>query len=298
MEERIIDREEGRGIRLTTTPEGETDAVDALTPETEGEESEAEAILTLPEGDEYDEDLVGLTPSQLKEELARRERAKKEAMEMSAKLTEEGEALLAEGDFAGAEGCFAQAIVYGYADERATEGLWNARTHGFTEIEPLLTPEASEELEENEEARELVVARLGEALRAEREKAEGEEKELAPVFEAKQKERREAFAANKAYYLLRFGISFGALVVFLVACAVSASFILRTMSIAPVVLTAVFGGLAFVSLAVTVVFTRGLVVASRLCRKNEKLSSTEEGARLQGLREKLSALSRILGEKE
>lgn len=110
MEERIIDRE--REIKIKRKREGD-DAVDALAAdETEDEIPEEELVLEFPEGEEYDEDLVGLTPSQLKEELARREKALSEAREESKKLAALGEEKLAEGSYDEAESLFGQATVY------------------------------------------------------------------------------------------------------------------------------------------------------------------------------------------
>ena len=67
MEERLIDKDESRKIKIKHTAEGE-DVVDALAPDGEEEaveEEETDYIVELPEEDEeYDEDLVGLTPSQ------------------------------------------------------------------------------------------------------------------------------------------------------------------------------------------------------------------------------------------
>ena len=87
MEERIIDNE--REIKIKRK-RGVIDAQDALAEDTEVQDEEEEVVLEFPDG-EYDEDLVGLTPAQLKEELARRERAKREALDAQTKLMAEGE---------------------------------------------------------------------------------------------------------------------------------------------------------------------------------------------------------------
>lgn len=288
MEERIIDKDEARKIKLKRTQEGETDAVDALA------EGEDEVEFEFPEDGEYDEDLVGLTPSQLKEELERRERALREAKEECAKLLTEGKALLKKGNFEEAETVFGQATVYDMENVEAMEGLWTARTRDFTTVEPLYDMAIAEELASDEAARKLVCTRLGKQMTAAREEYASEEEKLRPAVEGKQAERREAFVANRKYYLIRFGAALAALVLFLIGVGVSADHILRTQSITPIVLTVVFGVLSFVALVVLFVFSRKLIVAARLCSENEKYSSTEDGQRLAFLQERLYILKEIL----
>ena len=89
MEERIIDDEYGRGIRLRKTADGYVDVTDELA-ENDTEEKEVnydEISFEFPELDEDDEDLVSLSPE---EALALRKRKAEEA----ARLKAEEEALL------------------------------------------------------------------------------------------------------------------------------------------------------------------------------------------------------------
>ena len=294
MEERIMDDEEARKIRLKRTKNGATDAVE----DTEGADDEAfeeEILLELPDSDEYDEDLVGLTPSQLKEEPERRERAKKEAHDESVSLTQEAEVLLEKGEFAQAADLFAQAVLYDPENEHAAKSLWLARTQNFENLEPLYQTEYAEELSESDLQREFVLSKAGEALKKAREEYASEEKALAPAVESKLEERREAFGENLRYYRKRFIICAWMFALGIIAIIVSSGYILRTQSIAPIVITAIAGVLAFADLLCAIFFLRKTYVAMRLCRQNEKLSSTEDGARLEHLRESLYALDCILG---
>lgn len=294
MEERLIDDE--RQIKIKRKREG-ADVVDALAEDTEEEIPEEELILELPEGDEYDEDLVGLTPSQLKEELARRQRALEEAREESEKLTAAGEEKLALGEAEEAEGYFEQAVFYNPENVAAGKGLWQARTKNFKNEEAFFEGTNAEELNAApEEVRAYVLERAGNWLKSERKKCRAEEQPLAEQVEAKQEERRAPFLANRKYYLLRFGICFAAFALLLIGSLVSASYIFTTRSALPVGLCAGFGAAALVALVCTILFTRKLVVAQRLCRDNEELSSTEEGVRLKYLQERLRCLDLILGE--
>lgn len=291
MEERIVDKDDPRLIRIKRTDEGETDAVDALA---EGEEEEV--LLSLPE-DEYDEELVGLTPSQLQKELERRAKAEEEARAECARLVEEGEKHLSEREYEKAETFFAQAACYTFADERIMRGLWIARTRDFTEYEPFYNAAYAEEFSASEEdVKKFVRGRAEERLRKELEEAEEEERRIAPDVEAKQEERRKAFAGNKRFYSVRFCAMLGAFFAAVVALAVSAGFIVRTQSPLPVIFTAVFGACALAFCIASLALSRKLLVAHRLCRENEKLSSTEAGARLSLLRNKIYCLGLILND--
>ena len=182
--------------------------------------------------------------------------------------------------------------------EAAAKGLWTARTKNFTDAEAVFARGAAEELAGSETARALVVEKIGETLKTLRASYAKEEAEIAPVFENEQAERREAFAANRRYYLIRFAAFLCAAVLFAIGIAVSGSFLLRTQGNLPVILMGVFGGLTLVAIAAAIVYARKLYVASSLYAANEKLSSTETGARVQFLRERLYALALVFGETE
>lgn len=154
MEERIIDDEYARGIRLKKTKDGYVDVTDELSekaketpPETEedsvleGEltesledpeaEPEEEVSFEFPELEEDDEDLVNLTPE---EAIALRK--KKEAEEAARRaeykrLCEEGEELLLSGSFKAAELKFEKALPLDEEAADAAVGYWRARTSDF-----------------------------------------------------------------------------------------------------------------------------------------------------------------------
>ena len=305
MEERIIEKDELRKVRITRK-NGKEDVIDdalpADMPPADGAEdaqtplSEEEEYSVEFEGEEYDEDLVGLTPTQYRAEIERRERAAREAREACEKLCAAGEERLAAEDWAAAEGLFGQALTH-EENARAEEGLWAARTRGFTAEDVLYTEEGAQSFARaGEEAREKVFSAFGEKLRAAQKEAFAEAEPLKKQVEAGQAERRGPFRANRNYYLLRLGIAFGVFVLLLIGTGVSASYLLRIQSALPVALTGAFGALAFAALVVTVVYVRKTLVAVRLCRENEKLSSTEEGMRLAELQRRLACLAAVFGE--
>ncbi len=289
MEERILDEDEGRGIRIKRTADGETDAV-------EGTEAEEEEVaFEFPE--EYDESLAGMTQTQVEEELARREKARQEALETYRRLTEEGNALLAEEKFAEAEEKFAEAAMYGAENDDAVIGLFTAATKNFTDTERLYSAERAEDLERLETGRKLLREKFGERLSAERQSYREEIETLRPTVEAKQAERREAFAANKKHYVIWTSVSLFLAAVFAIATAIAADNILKVSDgSVPIALTIVFGVLTFVSVTMLAVFGLQLVGANRLCRENEKIDSTKDGARLSELSRRLDVLGVIFEE--
>ena len=304
MEERIIDQDELRKVRVTRT-DGGLDVVDDTLPEdaVPPAEQDEEGIAELKEeyavefeGEEYDEDLVGLTPTQFKEEMERRERLAREAHEASEKLCAEGDVLAAAEDFAAAEEKYESALLQEPSSERAEHSLWAARTKNYTSDEALYTRRVAEEFPDaSEEVRARVFEVFGDGLRADRAETQAEAEPLRAAVEEGQRTRRGPFRANRNYYMVRLGIALGVLALFLVGICVSASFILRTQSPAPVALTGAFGVLAFAALVMLVYFSRKTFVAVRLCRENERLTSTEEGTRLAELEEKLACLALVLG---
>lgn len=292
MEERIIDKDELRGVKKKRTG-GEEDVVD-INDDAQDEADEASPDYAIEFEGEYDEDLVGLTPSQLREELERRERLREEAHAEAVKYLASAEEKFAAGNFRGAEKDFAEARLYEDSEE-TEERYYAAVTQNYTDVSRLLERDkAAEFAYAGERARQSVLSVFGEALRSERAEAEERAQPLRERVRADMEARRAPFAANKKYYAVRFLIALAALVVFAVGIAVSASFLLRTQSIAPTVLTIAFGACTFLAFLVVLFFTRKLYVAARLCRENEKLSSTEEGAELQTLEDRLAVLADVL----
>lgn len=295
MERRVLEEDELRTIKVKRNAEGGIDDVVDPLAEDVGEDEELIIEIPEPESDEYDEDLVGLTPEQLKAELARREQAEKEAMQKRDELIKEGQARLSEEDFEGAVAFFEQATLYDSESEEATRGLWLARTRNFTDDAPFYKEETALLVaQSDDQMKAFLREQVGERLSLKRAELEEQAAPLRERVAEGQNERRGAFQANRAYYLLRFSIFAVLAVAFAVGCAVSASFLVRTTGSAPLICLICFAALTLVSLIVTLLFSRKLVVANRLCRANERLSSTEEGAQLEELEQTLDCLKLVL----
>ena len=173
MEERIIDDEYGRGIRLKKTKNGYVDATDELAEEKkaktgdetkneltdeiedeieneiDGEETEAEAadevLFEFPEED--DEELAALSAEDAAALIKKREEERKQREEKAEKLCAEGEALLekAKAETAGTDGNgwkaaaekFDAALVEIPCYTRAALGFWRAKTCYGEDLQPL-----------------------------------------------------------------------------------------------------------------------------------------------------------------
>ncbi len=302
MEERLIDKDESRKIKIKHTAEGE-DVVDALAPDGEEgaiEEEEADYIVELPEEDEqYDEDLVGLTPSQLQARMEAKKRAEERARAEYEKLMGEANAALGKNDLAAAEPLFAQASLYECDDGTAKRGLWHCRTQGYQDIEVFTDPDAAHEFYwAEEEVRAEVLGKLEGRIRERRDALLEEIKPLRTSYEREQAVRAEAFGANRRYYLLRTLIVLAVVIALAVGAAVSATYILKRGDSLPLILTIVFAALAVITLVVFLIYLLKTVNAARMCRANEKLSSTDAGMRLAELDERVAALTLALGEAE
>ena len=312
MEERIIE-DEGRTIKVKRNALGGIeDATDGALPEggaaegasspdagPGGTEEDVEFAVDFPE-EEYDEDMVGLTPSQLKRAQEERERARREAEEARDKLIAEGKKALSSLDYAAAEKSFSQALTYDEESVEALLGVWESRTQGFTDDSPFFIEENAEKFAGmSEEVRSSILERVESRLQDARQGILEEMRPLKAAVEEAREARRGALDANKRYYLVRtaaFGI---AAVLFLALMGVFSAFLLRTSGSWPAVCMAVFGGLALLCLIFLVVFLRGLVFALRLSHDNEKNEGTEDGRRLALLEREEHCLRLVLeGEEE
>lgn len=280
MEERLLDDKESRRLKLVQTEDGGVDAV-------EGEGSDPVFELS------GDEELLGLTPSEREEALKERERARKEAAEQFEALLKEGEEKLNASDYDGAAKCFEQALLYDVESEPAQMGLWRGITSDFREIEPLLTEENVGRLLEMEVCP-RVLKELEVPLRVAQEETKREEAELEPAVTEAREKRRKAFAANRSYYAKRTFLFFCIAVLFAIGTAIAGNSILRTQSIVPVALTIVFAVLTAAGVAVLIYFLGKFYAAEKLCRTNEDPASTESGARLQVVQERMELLDRLL----
>ena len=298
MEERIIDDEYGRGIRLKKTKDGYVDVTDELAEKGEkaeetGAEYEGEEVafeFPMLDSDEDDEELVGLTP----EEAAAFRKAEYE------RLCKEGEELLTTGSFKAAELKFEKALDL---DEEATDasvGYWRAKTSDFAEPDVLADEYVEAGIESLEydlgyKATDIIREKYRGAFEKRYEELLSEERPLASEVGAKQESRRAAIKARLKRSFLGFLLSAvptAALAVLTIVLGLQNFTTRENTYILPTILCG--AGFAVVFIAF-ILLTNKWINDMRIYRANERLSSTEEGARLEEVRDYLDLYGALLG---
>ena len=305
MEERIIDDEYGRGIRLKKTADGYVDATDELAEqensaaEQEGKKPVDEIMFEFPDMEEDDEDLVGLSPE---EALALRKKKEEEAaalLKQYQQVCAEGDALLAAGSFKAAELKFEKALGLDGEAKEASVGYWRAKTADFTNPD-VLAEEYVEAGFENLEfdlgyrAVDEIKEKYKTVFETRIAQLEAEEKPLAEEIEEKQSQRRLVLKERMKRSVLWFGVAMLPMLVFLGLGIYFGSQILSTPDGRYVTPTIVFAALFAVALIAFGVTVNKLLNTVRITRANERLSSTDEGLRLQYLRDLKEIYTRFL----
>ena len=296
MEERIIDDEYGRGVRLKKTDKGYVDVTDeALETEaqtTDGaDEYEEEFAFEFPvlETDEDDEELATLSPE---EALALRKKKEEEAKARKAayeQTCQEGERLLNEQSYQAAELKYEKALSL---DDEATEasvGYWRAKTEDFKNPDVLVSEYAEAGIESLEydlgyAAAEQIKRDYRSVFERRVQELEREETPLATSVEEKQSRRREILKERikrSGVTLLAVGLPTLALLILTIVIGLK-NFTTRenTYVVPTVVLAAIF----FVAFIATVLCANKFLNDLRMNRANEKLSSTADGEKLLQIR--------------
>ncbi len=302
MEERMIDDEYGRGIRLKKTKDGFVDVTDELAEGKveEGEETTEELSFEFPimEGED-DEDLVGLSPE---EALKLRQQKEEEAKIRRAKYDEEcaiGQKLLDDNDFAGAEAQFEKALALDKVATEASVGYWRAKTENFANPDVLVGEYADASIESLEydlgvEAVEIIKKEHKEALQARYAQLQEEEKPLAERVATSMSLRREVISDR----LKRRAIFFACIALPLAAALVlTVVFTLRLFT--PngekyMIYTIVSGACAFLFFLAFIFATNKLVNVLRMKKANEQVGGTEDGDKLVEIRDYMTIYENLL----
>lgn len=290
MEERIIDEEYGRGIKLKKTQDGYVDVTDAAT-DVEMEEGE-EVSFEFPvfDTDEDDEDLVGLSPEEAMKLRQQKEEEARARLEEYERLCDEGEQLLDTGSFKAAELKYERAMGLDEKATRATVGYWCAKTSNFEDADVLAEEYADEGVENLEfdlgyEAVVEIKEKYKATLQTRYDEICQEEKELLERVEEGQNRRRGVLQENRKKTAIIFAVSAAVAVVTLVLAIYFGLMNFRvsdTRYMVPTIIFVALFGVAFIGFGFC---TNKFVNACRIYRENERLSSTEEGARVERLRE-------------
>lgn len=302
MEERIIDDEYGRGVRMKKTEDGYVDVTDA-TLDTEEEGDEIAFEFPVLETDEDDEAIAGLTPEQAMEVIRKREEEARRRKEAYDTACSEGEALLAEGDFAGAEKTYERALKLDDEAEEASVGYWRAKTANFTNPDALVAEYADASIESLEfDLGYNATERIKTTYKAELEKRYleicEEEAPLAVAVETKQTKRREILKARLSRATTAFVFATLPMATLLVLTIVFGAKMFSTPDNTYVLPTILLGVAFFVAFIVFMVFTNKWINVLRIRRANEKLTATEDGARLQKLRDYKTIYESLVNKEE
>ena len=290
MEERIIDDEYGRGIRMKKTKDGYVDVTDAAL-ETEAEEETAEEMtFEFPDIEEDDEDLVGLSPE---EAAALRKKKEEEAAARARRyeeLLEQGRQLLEEENYPSAERTYERALGFDDVATAASVGYWRAKTENFANPDVLIDEYLEAGYENLEfdlgyEAVEIIKKEHKNSFAKRYKELTDEETPLKKEFEEKREARRSVLQPR----LKKAWIAFACTALpFVVSLVLAVFFGLQNFTVSDgryIPVTIVFAVVAVAAFATFGVFTNKLINSRRIFRTNESLSSTEAGQRLMEIAE-------------
>lgn len=306
MEERIVDDEFGRGIRLKKTKDGYVDVEDELAPETEEEEvqtAEEEIAVILPDENEDetysmpvaysegdDEDLVDLSPEEaerVRKEKADELRRRKEAYENACN---EGKKLLETGSFHAAEIVYERALKLDELATDASVGYWRAKTADFTDPDVLAEEYLEGKMEELESdlgviATEIIKRDYHDQFEKRYQELCEQESPIWERVERKQVERRAILSQRRTKGFIFFLCALLPLIGSLIATAIVGMKNFSTPDNAYVVPTILCGCIAVVAFLFSLFVTNIFFNACRMYRMNENLASTEDGKAVLDIRE-------------
>ncbi len=302
-EERLVDDDYGRGVKLRKTKDGYVDATDELAPPVDEESEEVSFAYPMEETEEDDEDLVGLSPEEAKKLRQQKiEAAKKRKEEYDAAVAEGNDAL-ENGRFAEAEKIFERALLLDEIATQASVGYWRAKTENFEKPEVLIEEYVEPGIESLEydlgyEAADIIKKEYRHVFQDRYDRLAEEEKPLAEEVEGKQERRRAILKGRRKNGILGCVISALPLLVFGILTAVFALKINTTPDNRYVPYTIGFGAAALVAFIVFALLTNKMINVFRIYAKNERLTATEEGERLFDVRERKDLYAALLREEQ
>ncbi len=290
MEERMIDDEFGRGVRLKKTENGYVDVTDE---ELENDDENAEeALFEFPVFDDSadDEELATLTPE---EAIALKKRREEEAVARKneyERLCAEGDELLAVGSFHTAELKFEKALLLDEEAVEASVGYWRAKTADFADPDVLVEEYADASIESLEfdlgyKATDILRERYQKVFRRRIVELEQEEAPLVEQIEQKQIKRRAVIKERIKHSAIVTAIAAIPTMTLLILTIV---FGLKIASVADdryILPTIILGSVFFVTFIVFVLIANKLINNLRIYRKNERLSASDDGRRLMEIRD-------------
>ncbi len=301
MEERMIDDEYGRGIRLKKTQDGYVDVTDELAEENEvlDEEGAEEIAFEFPMLEEDDEELEGLSPEEAIELRKKKEEEAKARREEYERLCKEGNELLKTQSYKAAELKFENALQKDAIATDASVGYWRAKTADFSDPDVLIEEYLEAGFESLEydlgyEAVEKIKQDYKHVFEQRIEELAEQEKPLEEVVLGKQEKRRAIIKERIKKSLKNFIITVIPVLITLVLTIVFATLIRSTPDGRFIWFTVGGGVLFVVSFCIFGGFANKLINDYRINSENEDLSSTEDGANLLEVREYKELYERFL----
>lgn len=266
----------------------------------ENDEAEETAwTVDVPDDWGDDEELEGLSPEEA-ENVRKQKREEHERVRAAYdEACLQGDAFLQAGSFHAAELKFENALnMMAYTPE-ANAGYWKAKTENFKNPDVLIGEYAEASIESLEfdltvEAVDALKKEYQDVFRNRYEELSTEEKELAERVEGKQARRRKIIIERLKRSGLTFGIVFA---VFAVALALTIVFGLKQFTPqAEAYLTWLYvcGAVAFVAFVFFIFSTNRLLNDYRMYRANERVTETEEGAKLTQIRDYMAIYKCLL----
>ena len=295
MEERIIDDEYGRGVRLRKTKNGYVDVTDEQLAEEadetayeDGEGEEIEFEFPVFAEDKDDEELATLTPEEAQELIRRREEEQKRRFAEYERTCAEGEELLQTDSVKAAELKFERAMQLDDVATRATVGYWRAKTANFTQPDALLEDYLDESISDLEhdlgiEAVQILVKEHQQIFETRIAQLDAEITPLRESVEDKQAKREVILKERLKRSSVITAICAIPTIVFLVLTIVFGVKNFTTRGNEYVAWTIAFAVLFFVTLVIEAIQANKTINDGRMYRLNKRLNATEEGKHLQSL---------------
>ncbi|MBO4989676.1 MAG: hypothetical protein J6D37_05030 [Clostridia bacterium] len=291
MEEKLIDLDKGKTIRLKKTAEGDTEILEGeeLSVETDAveEAEDEEVVFEMPEGDEDNEELASLSKEEAQAYYKAQLQKAKEMEEKGRAYLADAKECEAEGDFRNAYLSFKEAHDLLGAEPEIVVGVLRNATASFTEVENLqgLDAYVSELSEMNDEVKESFRTEYGEAVKETLAKINEERDPLKEKVEQKREARGEKFGRAYRKATRNLIITGSVSIVFLILTAVFFNLVYSRSDQLFLLLGIISAAVFLVSLIVTLFFVKFFVNARNRVVMNADNAYSNDGRRLNVLTE-------------
>lgn len=293
-EERLIDEDKDRKYRIKVNADGEEELV--IDGEEESAPVEEEVTFEVEEPTEDDEEAAVMTPEQL---AAKREREEAERAERARKVEE----LIKNAESDCKSEKFATALEYlEKAEEIDGENgevhalKLIAYTRNFTDYSQVVA--AAEGIEDfkayaADERKAEMLAKASGTLEKEIERSRAEVLKMHEENEKKKEERAVRFLKDRKTAITVFAVLGAFFAAFVALTGYFGSVIYSVSTGTYLILTCVFGGLAFISLIALAFAARNMNITCRRVRLNRRNTSTQLGRDLLAEQARLKALKAV-----